>query len=108
MAFTINPIIEKIFPFTILSKYPAALNPDNTKSNVQDQPFLLYNPIETRIEAVPSINKNAGPINASGPLDIKKIKEIIDIINKITPLITVNTMIITIPLGIFFTFCFIC
>ncbi len=98
----IIPTIEKKFPFTMLSKYPAAPKPDSIKSSLHDHAFLLYNPTETTMEVIPRTNKKPGPINIVGPNGNKTIKEIIDIVNKTNPLTTVNIIISIIPSGIFF------
>jgi hypothetical protein len=102
IALITSPITEKVCPFTIFRRYPATPNPDNIKSNVHDQPFPLYNPNETIIEAVPRMSKNIEPISRNGAKGDKIIKETEDIANKINPLITVSIVIMTIPKGVFF------
>lgn len=49
-------------PFTTFNRYPAAPNPDNTSKSFHDQFLRIYKPYAVSKDAIPKINKNAGPI----------------------------------------------
>lgn len=96
------------WPFTILSRYPAAPNPDKINKDVHDHPLPLYSPIETMIDAIPRKSKKNAPGRFAGPKGSNILKETKDMDNKISPLIMVKTVIIRIPFGGFLLSFFIC